>query len=151
MMDAGQIGALEDYLHRQIPLSAAMQVSVRSASTDSVVLRAPIEPNINHESTVFGGSASAVATLAAWTLLHVRLRAAEIPCHLVIQSNRMDYDRPIHGAFEAKATLPDPDAWPGFLAMLIRRKRARIGARSVLLFDDAVAGRFEGRFVALLG
>ncbi|WP_019832207.1 YiiD C-terminal domain-containing protein [Sphingomonas sp. PR090111-T3T-6A] len=150
MMDAAGIGALEDYLHRQIPLSAAMQVSVRFASAESVVLHAPLEPNINHKSTLFGGSASAIATLAAWTLLHVRLRAAEIPCHLVIQSNRMDYDRPVLGAFEARATLPDPDAWPGFLAMLVRRKRARIEAQSVLLFDGEVAGRFEGRFVALL-
>lgn len=149
-MGADEIEALEAYLHRQIPLSAAMQVSIRSASPESVMLRAPLEPNINHESTVFGGSASAVATLAAWTLLHVRLRQAEIPCHLVIQSNRMDYDRPISGAFEAQAALSDPDAWPRFLAMLVRRRRARIEARSVLLFDHAVAGHFEGRFVALL-
>lgn len=149
-MDAQRIRALEDYLHRQIPLSASMQVSVRSASSDSVILRAPLEPNINHKSTVFGGSASAVAILAAWSLLHLRLSEEKIPCHLVIQSNRMDYDRPILGAFEAKATLPDPAAWPAFLNMLVRKKRARIDAQSVLLFDDAVAGRFEGRFVALL-
>lgn len=150
MMDFEQIKALEDYLHRQIPLSASMQVSVRSASPDCVILGAPLAPNINHKSTVFGGSASAVAILAAWTLLHVRLSEAKIPCQLVIQSNRMDYDRPIIGAFEARATLPDPSAWNGFLKMLVRKKRARIDAQSVLLFDDAVAGRFEGRFVALL-
>lgn len=149
-MDAERIRALEDYLHRQIPLSAAMQVSVRSASSDSVILRAPLEPNINHKSTVFGGSASAVAILAAWSLLHLRLTEEKIPCHLVIQANRIEYDRPILGAFEAKATLPDPGAWPAFLKLLVRKKRARIDAQSVLLFDDAVAGRFEGRFVALL-
>jgi thioesterase domain-containing protein len=150
-MDLDQIRALEGYLHRQIPLSAAMQVSVRSVAPDHVVLGAPLEPNINHKSTVFGGSACAVATLAAWTLVHLRLRDVGGPCHLVIQSNRMEYDRPILGPFEAKASLPNPDLWPSFFNMLVRKKRARIEVRSVLLFDDEVVGRFEGRFVALLG
>ncbi|MET0363375.1 MAG: YiiD C-terminal domain-containing protein, partial [Sphingobium sp.] len=48
--------SLQAYLHRQIPLSAAMQVSVQSAALESVTLSAPLEPNINHKSTAFGGS-----------------------------------------------------------------------------------------------
>src|SRR5512134_596976 len=94
-----RIHRLEEYLHTEIPLSAAMQVFVRSVSADSVVLSAPLEPNINHKSTVFGGSASAVAILAAWSLLHLRLTAEGHDCQLVIQSNQMSYDRPIQGAF----------------------------------------------------
>lgn len=64
---------LKRYLYTNIPLSEAMKVSVETATTDSVVLSAPLEPNINHKSTVFGGSASAVAILAAWSLVHLRL------------------------------------------------------------------------------
>ncbi|MGE5240286.1 MAG: YiiD C-terminal domain-containing protein, partial [Bacteroidota bacterium] len=64
---------LERYLHEQIPLSKAMGVEVMEASGEKVELAAPFAPNINHLETVFGGSASAVAILAAWTLLHVRL------------------------------------------------------------------------------
>ena len=67
---------LERYLHEHIPLSKAMQVSVVSVDTDGVTLRAPLAPNINHQDTVFGGSASAVAILAGWSLLHTRLAAA---------------------------------------------------------------------------
>lgn len=58
---------LQAYLHRQIPLSAAMQVSVVSATLDSVVLSAPLAPNINHKYTAFGGSVSALGILAAWS------------------------------------------------------------------------------------
>lgn len=57
--------ALEQYLHDHIPLSKAMQVSVLEASQERVILMAPLAPNINHTESVFGGSASAVATLAA--------------------------------------------------------------------------------------
>src|SRR3546814_6317524 len=45
-MDPQDLG---EYLHRQIPLSAAMQVDVRSATAQSVVLSAPLAPNINHK------------------------------------------------------------------------------------------------------
>ena len=48
-----------------MPLSQAMQVTVVEASFQQVVLTAPLAPNINHRETVFGGSASAVAILAA--------------------------------------------------------------------------------------
>ena len=56
---------LQTYLHQHIPLFQAMQVTVVEASLQQVVLTAPVAPNINHRETVFGGSASAVAILAA--------------------------------------------------------------------------------------
>lgn len=143
-------GSLERYLHRQIPLSAAMRVCVLSATTEAVALSAPLEPNINHKSTVFGGSASALAILAAWSILHVRLEAEGLSCEVVIQSNRMDYERPITGTFVATSSLADPSDWPAFLKLLIRRKRARIAVRSVLTHEDAVVGAFAGQFVAFL-
>jgi thioesterase domain-containing protein len=65
---------LAQYLHEHIPLSRAMGVEVVEATWDGVSLRAPLAPNINHRETVFGGSASAVAILAAWALLYVRLQ-----------------------------------------------------------------------------
>ena len=142
--------SLERYLHTNIPLSAVMQVSVRAASLDGVVLAAPLEPNINHKSTVFGGSASAVAILAAWSLLHLRLEHEGLHGEIVIQSNHMDYDRPISGTFTATSSLTDPAAWPAFVKMLTRKKRARIQVQSTLTYRDAPAGRLTGSFVAFL-
>lgn len=141
---------LEKYLHAQIPLSAAMEVAVLSATPDSVVLAAPLEPNINHKHTVFGGSASAVAILAAWSMVHLRLQETDLHCDVVIQSNEMRYDRPLTGAFMAASSLVDRPAWPAFLSLLARRKRARIEVRSILKQDQHVAGEMTGKFVALL-
>jgi thioesterase domain-containing protein len=141
---------LEQYLHRQIPLSAAMGVTVDVANSDSVVLAAPLEPNVNHKSTAFGGSISALAILAAWSLVHLRLLEEGLSCEVVIQSNRMDYERPITGRFSAASSLPDPAAWPAFLKTLVRRGVARIEVRSELMAEAAVAGRLSGRFVAFL-
>jgi thioesterase domain-containing protein len=149
-MDIPPPHELQDYLHAHIPLSAAMAVSVVAASDASVVLGAPLEPNINHRSTVFGGSLSAVAILSAWSLLHVRLEAEGLKSRLVIQSNRVDYDAPVTGRFTAAAELAEPAAWPRFIKTLTRMKRARIVARSTLMQGEVMGGRFEGEFVALL-
>lgn len=140
--------ALQDYLHAHIPLSAAMQVSVVAVSPDAVALSAPLAPNINHRSTAFGGSVSAVAILSAWALINQRLVAEGVQSRLVIQSNRMDYDQPITSAFTATSALADATAWPLFMKMLVRKGRARIVAISVVTCEGGVGGRFEGEFVA---
>jgi len=140
---------LEQYLHAHIPLSKAMAVSVQSIDADSVVLRAPLEPNINHRETVFGGSASAVAILAAWCLLHTRLRDAGVDGRLVIQRNTMEYGLPILGEFTARSSLMQAGDWQQFVRMFQRKGRGRITARSTLEYGGEVVGRFTGEFVAL--
>lgn len=140
---------LERYLHEHTPLSKAMAVSVVSIEADAVTLRAPLAPNINHRDTVFGGSASALAILAAWSLLHVRLRAEGFASRLVIQRNTMEYDKPIAGAFSARSSLSDPHDWPKFTRLLARRGKARIAVNSTLEDEGRIAGRLIGEFVAL--
>lgn len=140
---------LEQYLHEHIPMSAAMQVSVREVQPDRVVLSAPLKPNINHRDTVFGGSASALATLAAWSLVHVCLQTAGMSARLVIQHNSVDYQRPLTDEFVATAAFKNPELWSRFLKSLVRRGRARIGMTASLEQGGQVAGHFEGTFVAL--
>jgi len=126
-----------------------MQVSVVEALPDSIMLKAPLAPNINHRDTVFGGSASALAILAAWSLLQMRLTNLGITSRLVIQRNSMKYDHPIAGDFTARSFIQTETAWETFLRILKRRGRARIAVSCVLEYGDQVVGRFEGEFVAL--
>lgn len=136
---------LEHYLHRHIPLTKAMRVRVVAAEERRVVLAAPLEPNINHRDTVFGGSASALATLSAWSLLHVRLSAAGIRSRLVIHRNTMEYRRPIMGEFTARASLSDEHEWRQFVQTLRRRGKARIRVSSVVEAVDQAAALSAGQ------
>ena len=140
---------LEAYLHRHIPISAAMGVSVRVAAPDIVRLAAPLEPNLNHRSTVFGGSAAAIATLAGWCLLHVNLSGAGHGSRIVIQKATVSYDRPIDDDFEAIASLPADGIWDRFTRTLERRGRARIELAVELRLRDSTVGRFAGVYVVL--
>ena len=139
---------LAQYLGDNIPLSNAMGVAVLQVAEDSITLQAPLAPNINHRHTVFGGSASALAILAGWALLHVRLRSEGIANRLVIQRNMMEYQRPIPGAFTARATLEHPERWKQFISMLVRKGKARVTVLAALAHMDRTVGRFSGQFVA---
>jgi thioesterase domain-containing protein len=140
---------VEQYLHRHIPLSAAMGVRVKVATPGRVELAAPLALNINHHSTVFGGSAAAVATLSAWTLVHVGLRHANIEAATGIQRNVMSSEEPIHGDFTAVCALIDDSGWLRFVKTIERRGRGRITMNALLLFEGRRAASFEGDFVAL--
>jgi thioesterase domain-containing protein len=142
---------LERYLHKHIPLSAAMQVTVQSLTAKSLTLQAPLTPNINHQETVFGGSASTLAILSAWSLLHTRLAQEGIASQLVIQRNEMDYLKPMTEDFTATAALVDEDDWARFLTMLRRKGKARIHVAAVLYSGQLLAGKFSGEYVALYG
>jgi thioesterase domain-containing protein len=142
--------ALQEYFHDHIPLSRAMAVEVEAATPQVVRLVAPLAPNTNHHGTVFGGSASAVAVLSAWGLLHVAMVDANIKADLVVQKNSMSYELPITGEFTAEAVAPSPEKWQRFTSMLMKYKRARISIQSVLNCEGRKVGEFEGDFVAII-
>ena len=145
-MNAAQ---LEEYLHERIPLSSAMAVEVRAATADGVELYAPLAPNINHRDTVFGGSASAVAILAAWSALLVRMRAEGLEARIVIRRNTMSYERPITGGFTARAAPPDETAWAKFAATLSRGRAARVRVGATLECGGETVGELDGEFAVL--
>ncbi|GEA10858.1 YiiD C-terminal domain-containing protein [Alteromonas sp. KUL49] len=140
---------LQDYLCQKIPQVKSMEVEVISISPDSLTVSAPLEPNINHRDSVFGGSASSVSILSAWAFLHQKLASEGISTTLVIQKNTMTYDAPITGRFSATARLIDGSDWNKFVAMLKRKGKSRINVASHLDYEGNNAGQFEGTFVAV--
>ena len=141
--------SLQEYLNGRFPLSKAMGVEVLEASVDGVKLAAPLSPNINHNETVFGGSASAVAILSAWSLLYLRLINEKIQSSIVIRRSSMNYKRLITDTFTASSCVPDPSDWFRFLAMFRRKRRAGVRVNSVLHCKNLIVGEFEGDFAAI--
>jgi thioesterase domain-containing protein len=141
--------AVEQYLHEHIPLSKAMAVSVSSIDASGVILSAPLQPNINHRSTVFGGSISAVAILCAWTLIHVRLQVLALPCQIVIQSSNIDYTKPIETDFQVHCLTPADRDWDRFIATIARRGKGRLLLDAEVYCRGLLSGKFQGEYVAL--
>lgn len=144
--------ALERYLHDQIPLSRTMGMRVLRAAPGSVLLCAPLEPNLNHRKTFFGGSAAALATLAAWGLAHRRLEEeAGLDAHLVIQRSSMEYLEPAAAEVEAECLAPPDAEWSKLIRTVRRWGKGRIELAVELRAKQEVVGSFEGAFVALTG
>jgi len=142
---------VEHYLHQHIPLSADMGVHVVACEAAGVTLRAPLAPNINHHQTVFGGSTSAVAILAAWTWLNFALRAADQTSRLVIQRNTVDYLAPITREFEAHCAGMPAAQLEEFLRTLERYGKARATLTAVLTCKGEKVATFSGDYVAARG
>ena len=149
MTDLSSPAELEAYLHRNIPITAAMAVAVESIAEDEVVLAAPLEPNINHRETLFGGSAVTICILAAWSLIHLRLTGAGLAHRLVIQRSAMSYDAPVTGRFTVHARLGDEADWKQGVKLFIRRGKSRFGTFAELRQGELVGGRMTADFVAL--
>ena len=144
------VGHIESYLHEHIPISRALGVTVVRADAGGVELRAPLAANINHRSTVFGGSAISVAILAAWTLVHLwTLDLGRLGRYrVVISRSEMDYLAPIQGDFAAICTAP-PAALDRFTRTLERHRRARVDLTAIVTSGDVEAGSFAGSYVAI--
>lgn len=142
------LAEVEAYLHTHIPLSAGMGIRVVACDATGVTLRAPLAPNINQHSTVFGGSTSAVGILSAWTWLHFALRSAGHTSRLVIQRNTVDYLAPIKRDFEARCTGIPAAQFEEFLRTLDRYGKARASLTAVLTCEGEKVATFAGDYVA---
>src|SRR5512135_3823536 len=145
-MDARQ---LEAYLYDRIPLSRAMAIEVRAASTERAQLYAPLAPNINHRETVFGGSASAVAILAAWSVVRTRMVEEGLVGRIVIRRNSVSYERAITDGFTATAEAPSEREWAKLRTAVARGRPGRVHVTARLECNGVDVGRLEGEFVVL--
>ena len=140
---------VERYLHEHIPLSLALGVRVTRLDEEGVRLVAPLEPNLNHRGTGFGGSLSALGVLAGWTLVHAALRREGEEVRLVIQRHEVDFAAAAEGPLEAWAPMAGAGAWAAFLRTVRRRGRGRIDVAGELRSDGRSVGTYLGRYVAL--
>lgn len=142
--------ALEQLLHHDIPLTREMGVTVLSWHDHQLRLHIPLEPNINHKSTMFGGSLYCGAVLAGWGWMHLRLREAGIEDgHIVIQEGQISYPLPVTADAIAICQAPDDKVWDKFLRTYQRYGRARLMLPTSIINpgSDAVAVSFVGQFV----
>ncbi|KMN13859.1 thioesterase domain-containing protein [Pseudomonas weihenstephanensis] len=141
---------LESVLHHDIPLTRDMGLKVLSWHAHQLQLHLPLDANINHKSTMFGGSLYCGAVLAGWGWLHLRLREAGVEGgHIVIQEGQISYPLPVTQDAIVLCDAPSEAAWNKFLAMYTRHGRARLtlDTRVINAEGEADAVRFSGQYV----
>ncbi|MBE9214892.1 YiiD C-terminal domain-containing protein [Plectonema cf. radiosum LEGE 06105] len=143
------IAEVESYLHQHIPLSKYMEVKVKQVDQHGVTLQGALTPNINHRSTVFGGSVCALAILSGWTLVHANLQALSLSSRIVIQRNSIEYLQPINGNFIAFCPFPSEQIWQKFIKILEKKSKSRIELNVDVFTGGMKAANFTGVYVAI--
>ena len=141
---------LQSVLHQDIPLTRDMGVEVISWQDHQLRLHLPLAQNINHKSTLFGGSLYCGAVLAGWGWLYLRLKEAGIDDgHIVIQDGQIQYPLPVKRDGVAICDAPDEASWDKFLKMYQRRGLARLALKTRIVAEDSdePAVEFVGQYV----
>ena len=141
----------DEYKHdllESIPVVADMNLDIQDITDHSVMLKAPLNKNINYEGTAFGGSINTLAILSCYLLTHHVLKNNNIDFQsLVIQSSDIKYLKPVESDFHAVA-LTDENSITNFIQSLERKKVARILLQSRVMVNDSTRAIFNAKFVA---
>ncbi len=141
---------LESVLHQDIPLTREMGLKVVDWQQDQLRLHMPLQANINHKSTMFGGSLYCGAVLAGWGWLHLQLRRNGIEDgHIVIQEGQISYPLPVTRDATVVCGPPEEKVWQRFLATYKRHGRARLTLDTWVVNEGSEerAVAFTGQYV----
>jgi thioesterase domain-containing protein len=142
---------LEKFLHAKIPLTAAMGIRVIQTGPRRLILEAPLEPNVNHLGSVFGGALHTLPTLACYAALWTLLVESGVDGHVVVKQSYAKYAQPVKQTFRATCARPPPGIAAEFIDDLRRFKKARMDLESIVEGTDGKpAVEFHGSFVAVL-
>lgn len=138
---------LQATLYHEIPITQYLGISVDSYIDGCLVLKAPLDPNINHKRTVFAGSLNAVVTLAGWGQLWLTLKELGIPAKIVIQDSSSNYLSPVKNDFSAHCHKPTAVQVARLESMLKKKGKARVELTAQICVEDSIAVAFKGRYV----
>jgi thioesterase domain-containing protein len=138
-----------------------MGVGIESyeTTTGRLVLTAPLEVNHNHLGTAFGGSLSALCTLAGYALLWLELgrqnsdekdMSPATQAHVVVKESTISYRRPVKDAMiRVVCDRPGADVMGSFHRQFSLKGKARIDLSCTVVESGQVCVEFTGTYVAI--
>jgi len=147
MGDSSFLRDTERFFHEQIPITRLMGVEVESYDAEKLILTAPVDLNHNHLGTAFGGSLSAIATLAGYGLLWLEL--GDRSAHIVIRDSSIHYLHPVRKKIRAICMRPVEEEITDFKTRFNRTGKARLKVEVTIEEDDRLCVTFQGTYVAI--
>lgn len=127
---------LQKRINNQIPITRHMGIKVKEATSKKVIISAPLSPNCNHQSTVFGGTLASATVICGWCAVLIKFEEWRISGNAVVVNSKIDYLLPVKEDFEAVYVLSDEEKWINFKEKLESRGRAKIDLQCNVYNDD---------------
>ncbi len=141
--------SLSQYLETHIPITKALGIEVVEGSEESVILRAPLAPNINHRDSAFGGSISSILITACWGYLRILFDEEPATPTIVVSRSGTDFLNPVREELVAEVIIPEQTDLDHLIDMYRRFGKGRITLRAAIQSDGDLAAYFEGDFVII--
>jgi len=98
---------LQQKIKTGIPLSEAMQFNIAELTENSILVQAPLAPNINVHGTGFAGSIYSVAVLSGWALCTHIMDMRGMKGDLVVASAEIKYRAPVKGQIVCRSEVSE--------------------------------------------
>jgi thioesterase domain-containing protein len=138
---------LQAVLHEEIPLTRHIGITVEAYDGHTLRLRAPLENNINHKLTAFGGSLYSVAVLCGWGLLYLKMQERGVAGHIVIHETRAHYALPVSSDIVAETGFESGEQLERFMRTYQRKGRARVALAIHVGQGGQAVFHLDGRYV----
>lgn len=137
------------YIEKQIPIVKAMGILVEDFSPEGVRLQAPLDRNINHRESAFGGSISSLLVLSCWAHIYAILDSQNAMGTIVIQDSQVKFHHPVVEELQAHSLSIKTEELERFWSMLKRFDKARLSMEAQLTGVQGPSAHFTGRFVVV--
>ncbi len=140
---------LSQFFKTHLPITQFMEMDVESYDGQTLILHAPLPPNINDKQTAFGGSLYNASVMACWGMLYLKTLEAGIKCNQVVTKGTIEYKAPVQGDIRAICQAPAPDELEKMLHAFKLKGRARLTLNSSIECSGKRAVEFEGCYAIL--
>lgn len=124
-------------------------MTINALNHTEVKVGLPLDKNINHRGSAFGGSIDSLFLTTGWAFIRF-LVDHYTPTPIIVGSRgETKFIKPILKDFEASLVIPPKQEIDRFLTTFDRFGRARITTQAVIELDGEVCAEFEGDFVVV--
>ncbi|MDO4878651.1 MAG: YiiD C-terminal domain-containing protein [Neisseria sp.] len=138
---------LQQFLHRHIPASAALGITILACDNGHVSLSMPLQGNQNHKQTLFGGSMALAATVCGWAAAYINCPRAG--GNIVIQEGSTRYLVPVRGDIVVTSRAAAQEDWQRMDLDLARKGKGKIVLETEIYCGCRLSAVFQGKYVAL--
>ena len=145
------ITRLENLISEKIPVTRHLHFHIHVDDYGLPVLEVPLQPNVNHLGTAFGGSLSMLCTIEGWCCMYLLLENFSLKADILIQKSKILFHSPVENDFNVTCKLTDQSRLHTFVQTFRRFGKSRIPITCYVQENNQslVAAEFQGVYAAI--
>ncbi len=142
---------LKNKIHSEIPLTAFMNIDIKTCDDKHLLTTAPLSMNINDKGTGFAGSLSTITTISGWGLCWLLTQEMGFEnTSIVILKSDIKFTKPVTRDINCLTQIPSSQDISTLKNKLLNKGSGSIFIKSSISEDKNTCVSFEGVYVIKL-